>query len=96
MQRAGLPGIKVCLCEVGKPLNKHWAAVQALHSLDGISVAALANDFNVKFIERFNVIRGECNWNEKQVFLALLNVVFHSVRRLGPQPRLRADLRLPA
>lgn len=94
--RARHPRSKMCLCEVRKPFDEYWAAVQTFHSLDGISVAALTNDFDIELIERFNVVRGECNGNENQVLLALFNVVFHRVRRLGSQPRLWADLRLPA
>lgn len=96
LQGARLAGSKVRLCEVGERLDEHGAAVKAVHPLDSICVPTLTNDFNVKLVQRFNVIRGECDWNKNQVFLAFFDIVLDCVRSLRTQPSLRTDLRLPA
>lgn len=96
MLGARLAGSKVRLCEVGERLDEDGAAVQAVHPLDSICVPTLANDFNVELVQRFDVIRGECDWDKDQIFLALLDIVLDGVRSLGSQPSLWTDLRLPA
>lgn len=80
---------------IGEGVDEGRRVVQALRSLDGIFVARLANDFEVQLVQRFNMVRGECDGDEDQVCLALGDVILDRVAGLRAKPCLWTNLRLP-
>lgn len=75
--------------------DKHLATIQTLDSLDRIRAAAFSDHFLVEFVEGFDVIRGEGDRDQDEVFLAFFDVGFYGVRGLRAEPGGGSDLGLP-
>jgi len=86
----------VLLCQVGQRLDKDRVAIEALHTLDRVRMARLADDLLVQLVQRLDVVRCERNRDQQQVCLPLGDVILHRRRCLRPEPRLGAYLGLPA
>lgn len=88
--------IQMPLDQIRQCPHKDGRVVQTLRPLQiDAQLVRLLLDLNVQLVQRFDVVRGEGDWDETDVFLTVLGEALDRVGGLRALPCLRADLRLP-